>query len=58
MADNLQNRGPQDASRVNVSEPWEVAYWTRKFDCTKDELVAAVQEVGTSAVAVEKHLQH
>jgi len=58
MAENPQNRGPQDASRVNVSEPWEVAYWTRKFDCTKDELVTAVQEVGTSAVAVEKHLQH
>ncbi|MFZ6876381.1 DUF3606 domain-containing protein [Undibacterium sp. Di27W] len=58
MTDNLQNRGPRDASRVNVSEPWDVAYWTRKFDCTKDELVNAVQEVGTSAVAVEKQLKH
>ncbi|MBI3728841.1 MAG: DUF3606 domain-containing protein [Burkholderiales bacterium] len=53
-----QNRGPLDATKVNVSEPWEVAYWTRKFDCTKHELVHAVQEVGTSAVAVEKHLHY
>lgn len=55
MADNLDKRGPQDASRVNVGEEWEVAYWTRKFGVTADELKEAVKQVGTSADAVGKH---
>lgn len=55
MADNLDKRGPQDASRVNVSEAWEVAYWTKKFGVTPDELRQAVLQVGTSADAVGKH---
>ena len=57
MADNLDKRGPQDASRVNVGEAWEVAYWTRKFGVTADELKRAVEQVGTSADAVGKHLK-
>ena len=52
MADDLKKRAPQDASRINVHEPWEVKYWTHKFGVTKDALAAAVELVGTSAQAV------
>ncbi|MDB5840140.1 MAG: hypothetical protein JWQ23_2092 [Herminiimonas sp.] len=31
MSDNLSERGPQDRSRVNVNEQWELAYWTKKW---------------------------
>lgn len=56
MADNLNERGPQDRSRVNVNEPWELQYWSRKFGVSEDQLKDAVKAAGTSADAVGKHL--
>ncbi len=56
MSDNKQDRGPQDASRINVHEDYEVRYWTKALDVTKDELEAAVKKVGVSADAVRKEL--
>lgn len=31
MADDNTIRGPQDRSRINLSEDYEVRYWTDKF---------------------------
>lgn len=56
MADNLNQRGPQDRSRVNVNEPWELQYWSRKFGVSEEQLKDAVKAAGTSADAVGKHL--
>ena len=57
MADDLTNRGPQDRSRVNVNEPWELRYWTQHFGVTEAQLRAAVSAVGVSRDAVERHLR-
>ena len=56
MSDDLTKKRPQDASRVNVHEEWEVKYWCQKFGCTQAQLVAAVHAVGTSAEAVRRYL--
>lgn len=56
MADNLQDRGPQDRSRINVNETWELQYWTRHFGVSEDQLRSAVKAAGTSVEAVGKHL--
>ena len=56
MADDRTLRSPQDASKISLSEDYEVAYWTKKFDITADELRNAVNAVGNGADAVEKHL--
>ena len=56
MADNKSKTGPQDASRVNVHEDYEVAYWTKKWGVTKAALEAAVKKAGTSVTAVAKEL--
>ena len=56
MADDLSKKGPQDASRISLSEPWEVEYWTRTLGVTRDELETAVKAVGNSAAAVRRHL--
>lgn len=56
MADNLNYRGPKDASKVNVHEAWEVEYWTKKWGITRSQLEAAVGTVGTSTRAVAAHL--
>jgi hypothetical protein len=42
--------------RVVVSEDYEVAYWTKKFGVTGDELRDAVKAVGNGADAVGRHL--
>jgi hypothetical protein len=56
MADDLKNRGPQDRSRINMSEDWEVQWWTQKFGVTVEQLKKAVSAVGSSAEAVAKKL--
>ena len=43
MSDNKQDRGPQDASRINVHEDYEVRYWTKALGVSKDELEATVK---------------
>jgi hypothetical protein len=56
MADNLQDRGPQDRTRINVNERWELQYWTRHFGVNEEQLRAAVDTAGPSVEAVSKHL--
>jgi len=56
MADNLKDRGPQDRSRINVDESWEMRYWTKELGVTEDQLRSAVKTAGTSAEAVRKAL--
>ncbi|UGQ45932.1 DUF3606 domain-containing protein [Massilia endophytica] len=56
MSDNLQQRGPQDRSRINVNEEWEVRYWTQELGLSKEELIRAVQAAGPSVSAVRQHL--
>ncbi|WP_313621384.1 DUF3606 domain-containing protein [Achromobacter sp.] len=57
MSDDLNNRGPQDRSRVNVNESYELRYWTKHFGVTEEQLRAAVKAVGPSATAVQEHLR-
>lgn len=56
MADDKTDRGPQDRSRINMSEDYEVRYWTRKFGVSKEDLEKAVAKVGSSAAAVAREL--
>ena len=55
--DDKTKTHPQDASRVNVHEPYEVHYWCNKFGCTEIQLKKAVSEVGTSAKSVGEYIQ-
>lgn len=57
MADNKQDAGAQDRSRINVHEEYEVRHWTEALGVTREELEKAVSEVGVSANAVREHLK-
>ncbi len=57
MPDDLNKKRPQDATKVNINEPWEVKYWTDKLNCTKKELENAVKAVGVNVVDVKKKLK-
>jgi len=56
MSDDKTKTGPQDASRVNIHEDYEVDYWTKKFGVSKEKLKEAVDTVGVSADAVSTYL--
>jgi len=54
--DDLKNKGPQDRSKINMREDYEVKYWTKELGVSKEKLQKAVDEVGNSAAAVRKEL--
>ena len=56
MVDNLTIKRPQDPTKINVHETWEVEYWTKKWGITKQQLVAAVNAVGVSTAKVAAYL--
>jgi hypothetical protein len=61
MADDFSKRGPQDRSRISLTEPYEepyeVQYWADKFGVSKERLSEAVRKMGHSADIVAKELQ-
>ena len=57
MPDNSNKLGSQDSSRININEMWEVEFWIKKLQVTKEKLKEAVKAVGTSVAAVRKYLQ-
>jgi hypothetical protein len=56
IPDDPKRRGPRDSNRVDVHEPWELLYWSKKFHVDPDELREAAQTVGTGAADVERYL--
>jgi hypothetical protein len=56
VADDRNQRGPQDRARINVHEDYELRYWTHAFGVSADELRQAVQAVGVMRDDVARHL--
>jgi hypothetical protein len=54
--DNTKDRGEPDRSKINMSEPYEVKYWSHQLGVTPEKLQQAVDKVGNSAAAVRKEL--
>ena len=42
MSDDKKNRGPADRTRINVNEPYELAYWTKELGVSEKTLRDAV----------------
>ena len=57
MADNKKKRGGADRGLIALSEPYEVAYWSKKFKVTPAKLKAAVGKAGRSAKNVEAYFK-
>jgi len=54
--DDRSKRGPQDRSRINVHEPWEVKYWCKRLGVTPTDLRRAVKSAGPSVKNVRREL--
>ena len=56
MSDDKTKKRPQDSSKINVNEPYELQYWTKELGVSGDKLKETVSRVGTGAAAVKKAL--
>jgi Protein of unknown function (DUF3606) len=56
MTDSLTKRDQPDRSKIHMNQDYEVHYWTRHLNVSKEELQKAFDKVGNSAAAVRKEL--
>jgi hypothetical protein len=56
MPDDKRKTGPADDSKVNVSQQYELDYWSKKFGVTPERLKDAVKKVGPAVDKVKKEL--
>ena len=57
MQGSKTGRKPDDLSRVNLHETWEIEYWCAHFDTTPEHLRAAVDRAGPSTAEIERELK-
>ena len=57
MSDNKNKTDFRDRAVINMNEPYEVQYWTRKWNIPPEELKDAVEITGSSSVStIEKFI--
>ena len=56
MADDKKQTGKPDRTRINVSEAYEVTYWTNRFDVSPERLTHAIANVGPMVHDVARYL--
>jgi hypothetical protein len=55
--DDLSKKRPQDATKINLGERWEVDYWTKELGVSEAKLRHAVLVVGVMVSAVKAWLK-
>ena len=53
---SLSRRHPQDASRINVHEDWEIRYWTDRWQVPRQQLMDTIKRVGVQVNEVARAL--
>ena len=57
MSDDPEKCGPEDRTRINVSDEHELRYWAWQLGVDATTLKNAVKSAGTSVEAVRRHLK-
>ncbi len=57
MSDDKTKRGAQDRSRINLSEKYEVHFWTKELGVTEERLRELVKQHGNSAEKIREALR-
>ncbi len=57
MSDDLTRRQPEDPTKVNINQQWEIDYWCRKFGVSEGELRQAIEKVGPMVKDVRQYLE-
>jgi thiamine monophosphate kinase len=57
MSDRLTVEKPTEQSSISVHNELEIQKWMTRFLCSRDDLLYAVNKIGTSAFKVEAYLK-
>jgi hypothetical protein len=58
MMQAIYHRNSSPKTRIDVTDQPEVAYWTRKWDISTEQLIEAVHSTGSNLVhTLEKYLK-
>lgn len=57
MADNLKIRKPEDPTKINVNQTWELEFWSNQLGVSKAKVVNAVNKVGPQVSDVKRFLK-
>jgi Protein of unknown function (DUF3606) len=57
MGKRPKKRDYSDKTRIDMSQPYQVAYWKQRFGVSDQELEDAVRAVGTSVTKIEAYLK-
>lgn len=55
MSDD-KKKTADDRKRIDIRQPYEIGYWSRKFGVSREQLSEAVQSVGPIAEDVAREL--
>ena len=58
MSDDLTKKRPQDTSKINLSQQWEIDYWTETLHTSEAKLRIAVSRVGLYVSDVKDYLRN
>lgn len=58
MSDDLTKKRPQDAAKINLSQQWEIDYWTETLHTSEAKLRIAVSRVGPYVSDVKDYLRN
>ena len=56
MAGSMSRRHPQDSSRINVHEDWELRFWSDKWNIPRHQLMDTIKRVGVQVQEVARAL--
>jgi hypothetical protein len=56
MADDLKRRRPEDPTKINKNQDWEIKYWTQELGVSEPKLRSAIQAVGPLVKNVKQYL--
>lgn len=57
MTDDLNRKAPEDPTKININQDWELEYWSKKLGITEELLVTVVETVGPMVIDVKKFLK-
>jgi hypothetical protein len=57
MGKRPKKRDYSDKTRIDMSQPYQVAYWKQRLGVSDQELEDAVRAVGTSVTKIEAYLK-
>lgn len=56
MSDNLDITSPEDPTKINIHQDWELDYWSKTLGVSEEEIIIAVNTVGVMVANVKNHL--